>query len=79
MAFTMTPPAGMEGRRDMRTEREEREEKKRKKRKKEAGNGIKNKGLSQIKEDRKTGFFAHFQSFDFPPRPGGCLCEITFF
>ena len=65
----------------MRTEREEgggrgRKEKKKNRR---AGNGIKNKGLGKIKEERKTGFFAHFQSFDFPPSPGGCLCEITFF
>lgn len=30
MAFTMTPPAGMEGRRDMRTETEEKEERSRK-------------------------------------------------
>lgn len=30
MAFTMTPPAGMEGRRDMRTETEEKEERRRK-------------------------------------------------
>lgn len=49
------------------------------KKEKEAGNGIKNKGLRKIKEDRRTGSFAHFQCFDFPPCPGGCLCEITFF
>lgn len=50
-----------------------------KEKKKTERSRIKNKGLRKIKEDRKTGFFAHSQSFDFSPGPGGCLCEITFF
>lgn len=47
--------------------------------KKEAGNQITSKWLRKIKEERTLGFFAHFQSFDFPRSPEGCLCEITFF